>query len=157
MPREKQNKLFQEFDTYTQLGIIGESAVLNEFVRLGLQCYLPYGDLEKSDIVVSFKGTLKRIQIKSVYSVTDGYINVHITSRARTQNYKYNADEIDYIAIYSYELNQCFLVPIEEVEGLTQIKLRIDAPKNNNSVNIRWAKDYALSKVVSEILASMGI
>jgi len=154
MSKKKRNKLFNEFKSYSQFGLIGESEILHQFVKFGLQCYLPFGDLEKTDIVVSFNGVLKRIQVKSVYSLHNGTIIADITSKNDHHRYRYNSNDFDYIAIYSYELGQSFLVPMEEVEDQSTINLRVDPPLNNNSVNIRWAKDYHLPKVVNEILKS---
>ena len=155
LSKNKRNKLYQEINSYSQFGLIGETAILSEFIRFGLQCYLPYGDLERCDMVVSFNGVLKKIQIKSVYGLVNGSIKADITSKNDHQRYKYNSSDVDYFAIYSYDLGQCFLVPIEEVENMATITLRIDPPLNNNSINIRWAKDYHLSKMINKILTSM--
>ena len=49
----------------SQLGNIGEVRVLSEFVKLGIPCYIPYGDGNMVDLVADFNGKLNRIQIKT--------------------------------------------------------------------------------------------
>ena len=150
--KKKWNKLFNEFNSYTQFSLIGESEILNRFTRLGLQCYLPYGDLEQCDMVVSFKGNLKRIQIKSVYSIRNGVIKIDIRSHNETQSYKYNSDKIDFIAVFSYELDRAYLIPISDIENQTECCLRVVPTRNNQVSGIKWADDYILEKVANELL-----
>ena len=45
------------------LGNIGESRVLHELVKAGVQCYLPYGDGSTVDLIADFNGKLNKIQI----------------------------------------------------------------------------------------------
>lgn len=150
--KKKQKKLYEEFHSLSQFSLIGESEVLNRFIRLGLQCYIPYGDLEGCDLIVSFKGVLKKVQIKSVYSLVKGVVYADLRSKQDGYGYKYNSELVDFFAIYSYELNMAFLVPIEIVENHTAIYLRIDPPKNCQLTNINWAEDYILEKVANEVL-----
>ena len=45
----------------SQLGNIGEVRVLSEFVKLGVPCYLPYGDGNRYDLIADFNGKLNKI------------------------------------------------------------------------------------------------
>src|SRR5262249_41065163 len=44
--------------------------------------------------------------------------------------------------LYAPSTDSCYLVPINEVEGLGQISLRVAATRNNQAVGIHWARDY---------------
>jgi hypothetical protein len=37
--------------TTSQLGNIGESRVLSEFIKLGVPCFIPYGDGNTIDLI----------------------------------------------------------------------------------------------------------
>ena len=43
-------------DSYKRIGNIGEAAILNKFVEMGVPVYIPFGDNEKSDLVADFYG-----------------------------------------------------------------------------------------------------
>ena len=54
----------------------------------------------------------------------------------------YTSEEIDAVAAYCDELDSCFLIPIDRVDGLTTIQLRLAPAKNNQARRINWAKDF---------------
>jgi PD-(D/E)XK nuclease superfamily protein len=54
----------------------------------------------------------------------------------------YTSDEIDAVAAYCDGLSRCFLIPIQRVDGLTTIQLRLAPAKNNQARRINWAKDF---------------
>jgi len=51
--------------------------------------------------------------------------------------------EVDIIAVYSPELDQVFLVPIEEAPARGG-HLRLAPTRNGQSKGVRWARDYLL-------------
>lgn len=154
--KKLQNKLFSEFNSYMQFSLIGESGILAEFTKLGLQCYLPFGDIEHCDLVVSFKGILKRIQIKSVYSIKNDRIKVELRSRNNTISKTYNSSEIDFFGVYSYENDQCYLIPISMVDGQGNIILRLSSDESDkHSLTSHWADEFILTKVVNNILKNL--
>jgi hypothetical protein len=59
----------------------------------------------------------------------------------------YTADEVDAVAIYCLELDRCYFVPIDVVEGRTCIHLRLAPSKNNQKMSIHWASDYELGAI----------
>ncbi len=54
----------------------------------------------------------------------------------------YTADETDAIAAYCADIDRCFWIPIEEVDGRPQIMLRLEPALNNQHSKINWAKDF---------------
>ena len=54
----------------------------------------------------------------------------------------YTSEEIDAVAAYCDELDSCYLVPIDRVDGLTTIRLRLAPAKNNQARRVNWAKDF---------------
>jgi uncharacterized membrane protein len=57
---------------------------------------------------------------------------------------KYHRTEIDAVAAYSQELKRCYWLPIEVVEGMRSISLRLSPAANNQQTAINFAADYAL-------------
>ena len=55
---------------------------------------------------------------------------------------KYSEKEIDSFGFYDYKNGKGYLVPLKEIKGLSEIKLRITPPKNKQKKNIRYAKNY---------------
>jgi PD-(D/E)XK endonuclease len=51
-------------------------------------------------------------------------------------------EEIDAVAAYCDELDSCYLVPIDGVDGPTTIRLRLAPAKNNQARRVNWAKDF---------------
>ena len=52
--------------------------------------------------------------------------------------------EVDLFGVYSPELDQVFLVPVDEVPTRYG-SLRMDPPRNGQVKGVRWAADYQLT------------
>lgn len=52
-------------------------------------------------------------------------------------------NEVEYFAVFCPDLNEVFLVPIEDVD-VAKAVLRVDRPKNNQKQGMRYALDYRL-------------
>lgn len=79
----------------------------------------PYGDNSTYDFITDFKGTLKRVQVKSV-SVKDKGTNryrISATNSRHKSDCKYTKADIDIVACYIFDLDMWYLVPIEEISG----------------------------------------
>lgn len=112
-----------------------------EFVRLGWNVFLPYGDDSPVDLLIQKGKEYRRIQIKATKPI-NGAIICRLKSANNWQVKKYSKDNIDSFGIYDYENKKGYLLPIEEVEGLTEPCLRLEKTKNNQLKGIRLAKNY---------------
>lgn len=136
-----------------QKGNITEVAVMLAFLKQGINVLSTYGDCERYDFVIEPKQNLFiKIQVKTCHKTENGTI----TFNARSNHFKegkrvystYSKDETDYFAtVYD---GQCYLVPVSEVG--TQCSLRLEPTKNNNKVNIKWAKDYQMEEILGKLL-----
>ena len=62
--------------------------------------------------------------------------------------HKYSADEIDYFAIYNLGADMLLLLPIEEFEGRTSVKINVPyKPSRNQFKAINW-EDYTFDKII---------
>ena len=59
----------------------------------------------------------------------------------------YTPDEIDAFAAYCPELDRVYYVPIAELRGQQEFRLRLSAAKNGQRGAIHWAADYELGAV----------
>tara|TARA_Y100000034_G_C6754893_1_gene335808 strand:- start:371 stop:775 length:405 start_codon:yes stop_codon:yes gene_type:complete len=127
--------------TTKQIANESELRFASEFVRKGWSVFLPYGEDSPVDILIYKDEQFKKIQVKAT-KPKNGVISCYLRSANNWQNKKYSSKDVDYFAVYDYENKQGYLIPLEKVEGMSQIKLRLIATKNNQLKGIRMAKDY---------------
>lgn len=124
-----------------QLAREGELRFASEFTRKGWAIFLPYGEDSPIDLLIEKDGQFKRVQVKST-KPKNGVIFGRLKSSNNWQVKKYTKKEIDYFAIYDCDNKNGYLIPIEKVEGMTEILLRIRKTKNNQQKGIRLAEEY---------------
>jgi hypothetical protein len=64
---------------------------------------------------------------------------------------RYGVDEIDAVAAYCGDLDECYLLPVELVAGMRAIQLRLEPPKNGQRAALHWTTDYELSGAVAQL------
>lgn len=136
--------------TSNQKGNLGEVRVLSEFVKLGIQCYLPYGDGSGVDLVADFNEKLNRIQVKTTEKLNKaGAMEWKVT---RQQGYhgnrvQYEADAIDYFAFYCIETDIVCLVPFDDKFPTSTISIRLDSYTGTRTNTMRFASDFSIEKI----------
>ena len=129
-------------------GKITELNVALYFLKLGYVVSQPIIDM-RYDYLLDTGDHIYKIQIKSCRTnETKDYIefnssNTHINTQGTVK--KSYQDQIDFFATF-YE-GQCYLIPVEEC-GKTK-KLRLTQPRNNQTQDICWAKDYTAEKILN--------
>jgi PD-(D/E)XK endonuclease len=131
--------------TPSQKGAAAEAEIMAAAVRMKLGVLLPLGEGYRYDLVLEAGGRLLRVQCKWA-TLQRGAVQVRLrTCRHTPHGYfrtTYTASEVDAIAIYCTDLDRCFLVPIEDVEGQTQLSLRVSPTGNNQASGVKWASSY---------------
>lgn len=136
----------------SQIGNIGEVRVLSEFVKLGIPCYIPYGDGNTADLIAQFNNKLNRIQIKTTSKLNKvGAMEWKVT---RQEGYhgnrvQYSVEDIDYFAFYCLETDIVCLVPFDENFPTSCLTIRLDNYEGNRLSTMRFAKDYQISNFIS--------
>jgi len=125
-----------------QLAKEGELRFAAEFLRKGWTIFLPYGEDSPIDLLIEKEGNFKRIQVKST-SPIKGAIHCRIKSSNNWQVKKYTKKEIDYFGIYDYINKKGYLIPIEDMVGMTEPIIRLEKTKNNQTKKIRSAEKYS--------------
>ena len=138
--------------TTNEKGNLGEVRVLSEFVKLGIQCYLPYGDGSGVDLIADFGGQLNRIQVKTTEKLNRaGAMEWKIT---RQEGYhgnrvSYVLGEIDYFAFYCIETDIVCLVPFDKDFPTTTLSIRLDDYAGTRLSTMRFASDYSVANIVA--------
>jgi hypothetical protein len=136
----------------SQLGNIGEARVLSEFIKLGIPCYVPFGDGNTADLIAQFNNKLNRIQVKTTKSLNSaGAMEWKVT---RQEGYhgsrvQYRVEDIDYFAFYCLETDIVCLVPFDENFPKSALSIRLDDYKGNRLSTMRFVKDYQISNFVN--------
>jgi hypothetical protein len=83
--------------------------------------------------------------------VSNGVIVVSTRTCRRTPHgylrTTYSASEIDGVAVYCRDPEQCYFVPIADVEGQSVLHLRLRPAANNQRTGVTMAADYALGAI----------
>ena len=69
---------------------------------------------------------------------------------------KYLPGEIDAVAAYSPATERCYLLPYELSVECCGTQLRFAPTKNNQSLGIRWARDYELAAKLEELTGAVA-
>ena len=145
----------------TDKGAIAETAIAAEAVRLGIFVARPVQEGRRYDLIFDIEHALHRVQVKWGRLSGDVIIVSTGTCRHTPRGYirsTYSADEVDAIAVYCGDLNRSFYLPIQEVDGLSVVHLRLAPARNNQRALIKMAEDYDLDKMVARLgaVAQLG-
>jgi prevent-host-death family protein len=102
------------------------------------------------DLVFELGDELKRVQCKSAPRRGEVVIVRFLTNRRGPDGYtrtKYTSDEIDAVAAYCHELDACFYIPIEVIDGTGTMHLRLGPARNGQRAGLNFASDYQLGAV----------
>ena len=132
-------------------GDIVEQFVIAHCLKKGWNISKPIGDNQRYDMIIdkgdgklykvqTKKGTIDKHGIIYIYAKSSGY-RFDGEGKRILFNESYSPEEVDFIASYCFETNQCYLI---KNEGKKTISLRIDEPKNHQTRLIKYAKDYII-------------
>jgi PD-(D/E)XK endonuclease len=147
--------------TTNQLGLVAETAILHECVKLGIGVSRPLDD-ERYDLILDLRPQLLRVQCK--WARLRGDVVVIRTRRCRRGrdgliHRSYGAEEIDAIAGYCVETDTCYLLPHRLSVDRAAVQLRLRPCRNNQTAGINWARDYELGATLRRLqgpIAQLG-
>lgn len=124
------------------IGARAELAVAVALSKAGMAVYLPFFNAHsRVDLVYQDGAGLHRLQCETS-RIVRSVLCFSTCSNTSGERKDYQG-EIDTFGVYSPDLEQVFLVP---VDGLPRraCSLRLSAPANGQQNGLRWAKDYLL-------------
>jgi hypothetical protein len=137
--------------TPSQKGAAAEAEIAAAAIRLRLQVLRPLSEGGRYDLAIDIGEKLLRVQCKWASRIGDVLNTRCVTSRHTPHGYirtTYTADEIDALAAYAPNTDQCYLMPVSEIEGHATISLRVAPTRNNQAQLVRWAKDYEMESAI---------
>jgi PD-(D/E)XK nuclease superfamily protein len=147
--------------TTDQKGVLAEQAIVFEALKLGAGVFQPLGD-ERYDLILDLRPALLRVQCK--WAVRNRDVVVIRTRRCRRGadgliHRSYETGEIDAIAAYCADIEQCYLLPLELSVGRAAVQLRLTPSKNNQQLRINWARDFEFGATLDRLhgpIAQLG-
>jgi prevent-host-death family protein len=136
-------------------GDVAEAEIALAAIRAGCTVARPLTDHPPYDLVIEVGDRLLRVQCKWA-ALQRGVVEIRL-GRCRhspTQGYvrnSYRADEIDAIAAYCDDLKECFLVPVDLVDGQDWLSLRVDPPRNSQRAALHFAADHSLPGAIAQL------
>ena len=141
--------------TTNQKGLIAETAIIAECVRLGVGVCRPLDD-ERYDLILDLRPRLLRVQCKWATRDSDVVV-ARLYSNRRGPNgmitRRYTTEEIDCFAVHCMELSRSFLLP---ADGCRQVLLRLGPTRNNQAAGIRWACDYEFAARLRDLQGAVA-
>ena len=136
-------------------GAVAELKIAARAAALGIGVLWPMVEHGRYDLALEIEDRLLRVQCKWARKEDDVVKVTLVTSRHTPVNGyvrgKYSRDEIDAVAAYCAELDQCYFLPIDLVADRSAIHLRLKPAKNNQRAAINLAGDYEFSGAVAQL------
>lgn len=129
-------------------------AIAKAAALAGVGVLMPMTEHGRYDLVLQIDDQFFRVQCKSATRKGECLIVRLVASRRCAEGFKrtrYWRSEVDLIAAYSDELDRCFLIPIERVEGMTAFQLRLSPARNNQRAAINFAADFEFPGAVAQL------
>jgi hypothetical protein len=147
--------------TTNQKGALAEAKIVAAAVEHGVGVARPFDD-ERYDLIFDLRPSLLRVQCKWARRIGD-VISVRLYScrRARKGVIKraYSPGELDAFGVYSPDTETCYLLPAPEFISQYQVYLRLARGQNNQTVGVRWARDFEFGATLSTLrgpIAQLG-
>lgn len=125
-------------------------AIMTALRELGYTMYVPFGENTRVDLVIEKDGRLLRVQCKTG-RLRNGAVRFNACSvsahHRRPATIRHYLGQIDFFAVYCPETSGVYLIPIDEAPLRKSGSLRIDSPRNNQRLKIRFAADYEIGRV----------
>lgn len=139
-----------------EIGNLTELQCITGLYALGCDISIPFGNSQKYDLIMDYKGKLYKIQVKHSKDGFTEDVLTHFSFKTRWQGHntsgykyiKYTKEDIDYFA--TWHQGKVYLVPVEHCSGTEKI-IRYAPTKNNQKKGVSFAKDYLAEEVLKEL------
>ena len=135
-------------------GAVAEAVIAAEAAKAGIGVLRPLVEGLRYDLVFDVCGHLLRVQCKSARARNRVVVIPTRSSRHTPAGYvraRYTSSEIDAIAAYCPDLNSCYFLPIQEIDGLSAVHLRLSPAANNQQAAIRYAAQFEFRGAIAQL------
>lgn len=145
--------------TTNEKGAQTEGAVLAALLRAGYTVLMPFGVVRYDLVIEVAPGDFKRVQCKTAHlnPKLQGVLVFKVCSTPPGAPQKTYVGDADFFGVYSAELDQAYLVPVEDVADLKNVaSLRVEPAANGQSATTRWAEKYIIGPVAQPDRATLS-
>ncbi len=145
---------FVSMDNPNAKGAIAELKIATAATCLGVPVLRPMSERGRYDLAFDVGGRLLRVQCKWASVRCEAVaVSLRTSYLTKTRDVRgaYSADEIDAVAAYCEELERCYLLPVELIQGKYAIQLRLHPPRNGQRAALHWATDYELPGAIAQL------
>jgi hypothetical protein len=124
-----------------RLGGIGVAFATQVFLTHNFNVFKDETDLSRIDLIIEKNCILKKIQVKTSESYDEFTSSTKFSLKKSGPNgyvHLYTPDEIDYFFLYDYVQNDYCIVKCSDYKNGTQITIRNNKTKNNQTSNIKY-------------------
>ena len=137
-------------------GAVAELEIELAATRLGVPVLKPVAEHGRYDLAFEIANRIYRVQCKwGRVDQSRGLVIVQVgcnrTTPAGYVRTAYRKEEIDLVAVYAGEIDECFLLPISLVEGRHQVQLRLRPAANGQRAFINLASEYSFHGAIAQL------
>jgi hypothetical protein len=138
----------------SQKGDVAEAYITAELCRLGYEVLKPVSSACRYDLAVAFGAAIIRLQCK-LGNVDRNAIRFWASSSRRQRDgglvkADYTAD-CDLLVCYCHQTQECYAIAACEAPA-TMASLMLQAPLNNQTTGVRFARDHILRDVLKNLI-----
>ena len=108
---------------------------------------IPLTENAPFDLIINKNGVSKTIQVK-YSSAKNGAFPANFRASWADKNGSHvthiNKELIDLYCIYCPDTDECYYIDPKQFSNINQVSFRLIVPKNNQTKNVYWAKDYKI-------------
>jgi hypothetical protein len=123
---------------------------MHEAIKLGMDVYRPLVEGGRYDLILDTGDRLVRTQCKWANRQGDVVVVRARTCRHTPRGYvwtRYSESEIDGVAAWCPETEDCYFIPSATIAGRACMHLRLAPARNNQELLVHWAADYRLGAI----------
>jgi hypothetical protein len=147
--------------TKNEKGAAAEAVIEAEAVKRGVAVYRPSSGHSRADLIFEVDDAMWRVQVKHGRLDRAGDVLIvktsgsYLSARGHVHS-TYSAAEIDLFAVWSSELDRCFLLPPSIFAGRSEVRLRLTPSRNNQQACINLADEYDFDGAVAQLARAFG-
>jgi hypothetical protein len=130
-------------------------AIMLALSEAGYDLLVPFGENTRYDLAIDDGSQLSRVQCKTgrlrggavTFNVCSTYAH-HPNPRVIRRDYQ---GQVDFFAVFCPDNRRAYLIPIAELPMRRQGRLRVDPPRNNQRVGIRFAAEFEIGELSTEL------
>lgn len=131
-------------------GAIAEAEIAVAAIRLGWTVLRPINERARYDIAIDHGSGPLRVQCKWARRHGDVIVVHARTCRLTPAGYirtTYSADEIDALGVYCSDIDRCYLIPAEQLDGRGTLHLRLQPTRNGQRGAVTMAARYEFGAI----------